>query len=497
MLVLEKFAGLQNLRIISLILGGLSVLGLPPFFHYEIAFLAFAAMFFLLENASLRAGFLSGFLFGFGHFLASLFWVSHSLNFTPHLSFLRPLFIFGLPLIPSLIVGLVFLLHLSIIHKLKITKHWKKAVLFSVIWTLGEMLKEHLTSFPWNPVGHMLLETNLLQLASIFGVFGLSLIFLLFCSFPFILAEKNLVISGTYGLCLAILFGWGSFLNHSPIIADFSKEKAAVIQANVPQETKWNPELMISNIQKHIALSAKTDVKLLIWPESSVNFNDDHVMEMIATGLNEQFLIAGKIRLTKNEIFNSAILVDEKGKFLGQYDKRILVPFGEFVPFRKFLPINKLTEGTIDISPGANLQESLHWKEFDFKSSICYEAAFSLGKIPQNSGKFKEILVNLTNDAWFGDSIGPHQHLHHFRMRAVENGSFAIRAANSGISAFISPKGEILQSTNLLTEEKMIINLPMQKNTQSFYSKFGILPLFLIMLIMAYFATRNSKRPKI
>jgi apolipoprotein N-acyltransferase len=231
----------------------------------------------------------------------------------------------------------------------------------------------------------------------------------------------------------------------------------------------------------HLSLLSKDlQPDLVVWPETATPFyfmHDTKLSELVLTGIHEigaDFLIGSPAFTLKNnkiEYYNSAFLVDAAGNVNGRYDKAHLVPFGEYVPMKKWLPfVNKMVEGVGDFDTGEN-GRTIKWQKSSIGILICYEIIFptlSRAMVQNNAS----LLVNITNDAWYGRSSAPYQHFSMSVFRAVENRRSIIRAANTGISGFIDPSGSVIETTQIFKDAVITQKVPMLQ-VETLYSRFG------------------------
>ncbi len=332
------------------------------------------------------------------------------------------------------------------------------------IWVALEYVRSHaITGFPWNLAGYAVMPVGLRQLATVTGVYGLS--FLVVATGAWVAAS---CILRSYGKVKWVTVGWICTLfvaNHlllpSPLKQDSRSETAYLIQPNVPllgplsiRESKtpaiWG-EMFQAGIQK-IREGRHVHPPLLVWPESSAPFyfNRDPVFRNFAKNLAQTakaFLVLGVVNFTEGsepKPLNSAVMIGPDGRLVVEYDKIHLVPFGEYVPSWGFPnQVGKITSEVGDFQPGDKFKvgQVSHGKIGIF---ICYEAIFP-DLVRRFTRAGAEVLVNISNDAWFGDSSAAEQHLAMAQMRAIESRRYLIRATNDGISAFIDPYGRILR----------------------------------------------------
>jgi apolipoprotein N-acyltransferase len=339
-------------------------------------------------------------------------------------------------------------------------------------WVASEYIKTWiLTGFPWELLGYSQFQNlRLIQIADITGVYGVSFVLLgvncAIAAFAHTLITRRRI--AVLEPCWALLLLAACLLYGHFRLQEFRdppgfRLNTLLVQPNIPQDLKWDPGYLDETMQRLFRLStentsAKTD--LIIWPESATPFlfqNDGPYKESVFRTLQhgDASLLFGSPSYTQSgdsPVFhNSAFILRPDGTEAGRYDKLHLVPWGEYVPLQTLFPfINRLVTGIGDFKPGAGIR-LLPVKNTAAATLICYEIIF-----PNLTRKFIRLgghyIVNITNDAWFGRTCAPYQHLSMAVLRAVENKRFLIRAANTGISAAIDPTGKILARTDLFTE---------------------------------------------
>lgn len=500
------------------LLGGSAALALPPFSFWPALIPAFTVLIWLTNNStSWQKSFFCGWWFGFGHFIAGLYWITLALlTDVNQYGWLIPFAVLSISAALACYAGLAALAT----HLMPIQGESRKVILFAISWVITEILRTHLfTGFPWNLTGYSWARsTEIMQLASFTGIEGLSFISILIGGIATTLIRKDFT-TGTMtinswkpviltGLFLALIWTGGYLRLPSAASYPTTDVTLRIIQPNISQDHKWQPELRFNTLKRHMDLSntaaTRKPAQFLIWPEAAVPYtlfpHSDLVSMLKELVPPNGFLLTGALRETEeNEpyhLWNSLFAIDSTGNIVASYDKVHLVPFGEYIPLRYFLPINKLTYGTTDFSTGTEattLSASLRTPSFG--ALICYEAIFPEGIVnPKNRPSW---LINITNDAWFGMSSGPYQHFQMVRMRSIEQGLPLVRAANTGISAIIDAYGRITASLPLGKEAILEGNLPAPLPPTP-YSRFGNYIIFLLifgigLLLSLTHSTYNSK----
>ena len=451
------------------IFGLLSGLAFPPL--YLIIFLPIS-FYYLLEkinnSSSYKNAFLNGLIFGFGYFLLQFYWICFSMMVDLKSFFwLIPITISMVPLICSLFISCSTLLLYYFIKKFNIKNKIIITLIFSILFIFFEYLRSFI--FPWNLFAYIVGFSNtLMQLVSILNIYiyGIILIFLLSFLYVFFnYQNKKITFNKEYKkyiiLYLAILFfiiTFGVFRLNNAQVKNFDIN-IKLIQANIKQNLKWDKNEKVNNLRKHINMSNSESAEIIIWSESSIPYilNKDSYIDF----LTDKILVTGAIRAEIkdkkiNKLWNS-IFVFNNGKVSDYYDKQVLVPFGEYIPFSKYLPfIKKITNGAIDFSSG-NSNKNIIINNIKFNPIICYEIVFP--NYVKNKNKDADIILNLTNDGWFGISSGPYQHFVATQFRAVENKTPVIRVSNSGITAYIDEYGRVVKKLDLDTEGEIELKI--------------------------------------
>ncbi len=469
---------------------------------------------------SRKQAFWTGWFFGFGHFVTSLYWIAISMLVEPDkFAWLIPFTVSLVPAFLSIYVGLV-----GIAYKYIEMSGWRRVLHFSCLWLFAEMVRATLfTGFPWNLIGYVWPNLEILQITSVIGIYGLGLFTVALALTPYVyildrLARKNkkrkqptseYYFPGVVLLMLCLIWVWGNDrLNNNE--TKYTDQDIHLIQANIPQSSKWVAEERFKNFMTSVdlsksALDNSSKNSYLIWSETSVPFileESPDILRVLDDELPDDVVVmtgALRVERSKDDIkaWNSLYVIKGDGKIAGYYDKTRLVPFGEFIPLRSLLPsfVQKITYGSIDFSTGNGPETNKLDGISPFSPLICYEIIFPNDVV--NSSTRPDWLLNITNDAWFGDSIGPHQHLAMARIRAIEYGLPLVRVANTGISALVDSEGRILAQTELNSIGKISSKLPepIKPTVYSRYKIWIVLVITLLVSLVPYIANKKRFHP--
>ncbi len=391
-----------------------------------------------------------------------------------------------------------------------------KVYVFALLVVLLELTRTYLFFFfPWLLFGYCLTSSPpLLQDASWIGIFGLSFLAILFGACPYLYLKRSKTHYASY--ILVTLFAcnlvWGTvFLKNNPLLLTKSP-MIRVIQPNIPQDLKWDSSYRLSILRTMISLSSIDNASLekkpdvIIWPEAALPFfleeNPTLASHLIQIIQKKGLLITGGTRRAFQgdapiQAWNSLMILDSTGVLRHVYDKVRLVPFGEYIPFRDFihqLPLQKITHGTLDFSSGEQRSVVNVHPLPPFLPLICFEIGFPSLRTFQSSPRPQWILT-ISNDAWFGNSIGPYQHLHMAQVRAVEERLPVIRGTNTGISAVIDPLGRRVASLPLNVQGILDTKCP-RSYPAGLYAKLGnmVLPFFFLLFICGIWFINFSLR---
>ena len=454
---------------LALLLGALAAAAMPPVDIVPVLVVSFSGLVWLLDGAqSKRGAFLLGWCYGFGFFVAGLYWIGIALlTDVARFWWLLPFGVMGLPAFFAFYTGFALL-----------ACHWLRprgvARIFAlaVAWTAAEWVRGHaLTGFPWNLVGYAWSGgfpggTAMLQTTSYTGIYGLSLLTVVAAALPATLADPRLgaprrilvrfapaVVSL---LLVAVPMAAGFVRLADASSATVPDVRLRLVQPSIPQTLKWNRQEQASNFRRHLALSAGPSAPgqkpptAILWSEVAATYilnRDNAAREAVASVAPPGGLvITGALRSDPppeppDHIWNSLVAVNGLGAIVGSADKYHLVPFGEFMPLRGILPIDKITPGSRDFSAGPGPQTLKLPGLPAVGPLICYEVIFP-GAVVNRKDR-PEWMLNVTNDAWYGVSSGPFQHFAIARVRAVEEGLPLVRVANNGISGVIDAHGRV------------------------------------------------------
>ncbi len=505
---------------LACVAGLLSDLAFAPFFLWPVLFITLAVLTWLIApaaspNSNWRSALRDGWWFGFGFFFGGLFWIGEAfLVEADQFGWLLP---FAVTLLPAGL-ALFYAAASAVTHAL-----WRPGVagllVMAVAFSSAEWLRGHvLTGFPWNVLGYALTSPLvLMQSAAVVGIYGLTLLAVVIFTAPLVLATKHpqghaAPVHAFRGVAisagmLACLLAYGNYRLSSVALIERPDFKVRIVQPSVLQREKWLPEKQREIFETHLGMSRKKPdgtidnlegVSIVVWPEAAMPFRplDEPkalavIGELLPPGTH---LYAGGLRLEQDpaksdgtqgarRAYNSLIAFGSDGEARAVYDKIHLVPFGEYLPFQPLLEaigFRQLTKLRGGFADGAQPRPLIGIADGPaILGLICYEAIFPAAVI--QGRERPDLIVNVTNDGWFGNTTGPRQHLHQARVRAVEEGVAIARAANNGISALIDPVGRVTASLGL--DEKGVIDGPIAgRLTPPIYARFGDLIYVLMQL---------------
>jgi apolipoprotein N-acyltransferase len=473
-------------RFAAAVAGAVSALAMAPFFLWPVLWISLPALVWLIDGAiagsagqgsrrgQIAAAAETGWWWGFGYFLAGLYWIGEA--FLVEAEIFAALMPLAVVLMPAGL-ALFYAAASGLAAAMWRAGGWR-VVALALALSATEWLRGHILSgFPWNVLGYALTyPIELMQSAAVLGIYGLTLAAVLIFALPAILwadtadhrrGRLAALAVALLPLALAGTLGWARLAYATSDTVPGVKIR--IVQASVPQQERMRPELWAGHFQDHLDLSGRdptgkadnlAGVTHLIWPEVAMPFaalDSPEALSAIGDLLPQgTALIAGALRVERggadgkgppSRFFNSLLVLGRGGFLIALYDKIFLVPFGEFLPLRPLLAALGLNELAArgGYSAGASPRPllALPGQPLTMVPLICYEAIFP-GAIVQSTtpqGKRPSLIVNITNDGWFGNTTGPRQHLHQARVRAVEEGLPLLRAANNGISAAFDAYG--------------------------------------------------------
>lgn len=495
-------------KTLCLAAGLLGVAALPPYYVFPVLFVSFSLLlYFIDQSATSKQAFACGYWFGFGWFACGFSWIGNALLIdAASFGWLYPLTLLAAGAFFGLFTGIPAALTW---YFKNIYARW---LTFASFWVIFEWIRSFiLTGFPWNLLGSVLaFDDKTLQVASFFGAYGLSLLVLLCVSAPALIIARRNKISvvaavGFIAADLALIFIYGhqrlKLFPRQP-----SDITIRIVQPSIPQTMKWNTAALEKNFFEYINLSRSQpldNIDIVIWGETAVPYALDiepGYRELLTNAVPPRgYLLTGLVRYEFSSAYqyqplNSMFIIDKQGQIVDFYDKSHLVPFGEYIPLRRYLPqwVRPITNTIADFKPGKPYKTFKLNGYPAFGALICYEIIFPSQVVNKNNKP--QFLINLTNDGWYGNSAGPYQHLVTTRLRAIEEGITVIRAANTGISAVISPAGQILASLPLNHRGIIDAPLPSKLSVPTFYGQYGnIVPLTFcfVNILLAFFLRKK------
>ena len=440
---------------VSFLLGTLTVLGFAPFYLFPVPVLTVALLCrFWRNSASPFKAALLGFSFGMGLFSAGVTWIYVSLHDFG-----------GMPMIAAVLALLVLCVYLALfpaaagwlLKKLKIVSPAVWAASAGAAWGVSDWLRSVLfTGFPWLTLGYSQVPYSpLAGFAPIIGVYGVSLLLVFSSALACLLFESGLA-RRNYFLGLLAIWLTGASLNQVAWTEPEGKPvTVSLLQGNISQDLKWRAEEIVNSMERYATLAFQSDSRLIITPEISIPLYRNEASPAYLEGLaaharrNNGDILVGMVEAPpgSGEYYNSMFSFGTAPE--QRYRKYHLVPFGEFIPLKlvfgwvaNVFPLSDFSRGSLD-------QRPMNLAGQRVAVNICYEDVFGeeiIRQLPEAT-----ILANVSNDAWFGRSIGPRQHLQISQMRALETGRYMLRATNTGITAIINERGKTLQQADIFT----------------------------------------------
>tara|TARA_B100001057_G_scaffold387728_1_gene394994 strand:- start:575 stop:2050 length:1476 start_codon:yes stop_codon:yes gene_type:complete len=477
---------------LCLVLGGIYTLSFSPYNFLSAAFVSIIFFILILDFQSYKESFLNTLFFSTGYFLFGSYWLHNVIKFYTDINifisiFLISLFIFYL----SLYIILPAILTTFIRNKFEFDKNLL-LIIFIILVTLFEIIRSILfTGYSWFNFGQAALGSPLQYFYPVIGVHGVTLIILLI---PIILLSfikfKN--IKFFTSLFILILVSNIYFYEKTWTFKSHENINVSVIQPNKENKLKYSNKEKLNRMNffadKSLS-SVNKNSNIIFWPESPIPLTYNSIEKSYYKNLlkripKNQIIVTGTFFEESNLVYNSIINTSEPFNI---YHKKHLVPFGEYLPFRKYLGdfYKMLGLNVYDLSPGS-LKNKIFVGNYSIFPLICYESIFSVDSLIND--KNIDFIFNVSNDGWFGDSLAPFQHLDALRMRSLENQRYSVRAANTGISAVLSPKGEILNSIPF--NEEGVINSNIEgRNGLTPISRYGYSTLYAVIFFLLIYSS--------
>jgi len=495
--------------LVPFVCGLICTLSLPPYNFFYLNFISFPLLllFYLsLEIKKSYSSFLYGWIFGFAYFFSNIYWIANSLTVEEIFEPLIPFAITIIPLFLGIFYGISFLFFFYFNPKKKI----ESIFLFALIFSLLEYLRGHLLGgFPWNLISFSLVEINqFIQILSYVGTYSFNLIVVTIFLVPtvilFDVSSRAKLVTALLAVTLIIsnlIFGNLVLNKHNNTPNMPMNFTVKIISPKIDLKRFFDgtdPSLLIKDLAELGNIDNRDTV--YIYPEGilpSINLNEIQDYSSVFKNYfkNNHKIIVGITRYEETEIFNSMALLDNDLKLISVYDKNKLVPFGEYLPFENFFKnygFKKITQGYQSFSSSSE-RDLINVDDIRFLPLICYEIIYS-GSLLKNSENY-DFIINISEDGWFGESIGIDQHFFHSVFRSIEEGKNVIRSANNGISAHIDSKGQIIKKIE--STQKGVIEIDSyKKGSKTIFSSFGnkIFFYFLIFYITVIFLLKKRER---
>ena len=509
--MLEKLLNnrLFTLYLAPFVLGCLSTLSFEPFNIVMINFFVFPFFFYLINFINKKSKvtyrkkpykinlFILGQLFGFGFYISGISWISNSLTFDENFQILIPFAIILIPLFLSLFIGITILL---IGPYIKL--NFISVILFSASLAFSDYLRAKILSgFPWNLWAYSASSFNeILQVINYIGLYSFNLLIITFFTLPILILNKTSVIKKIIFIVFLFFSILGLYLHGNYVINKNkelvnkinNKKYVKIISPNFDLKYGLTEVEIIERFKKLIRYSEpnKNRETLFIWPEgvfSGYSYNEIlNFKKLISDNFSEKHHILfgiNSLNVETGGLYNSMLIVNNNLEIIQSYNKRKLVPFGEFLPFENLIEsfgFKKITEGYGSFLKG-NKNNNLIINKINILPLICYEVIFT--DLIQKSEESTNLIVNISEDGWFGKSIGPNQHFAKSIYRAIENNTYFLRSANKGISAIIDNNGNIIRQLNRNEPGNIEFEVPLIKSNKIKND------LIFFILLFTYFST--------
>jgi apolipoprotein N-acyltransferase len=481
--------------ILAALAGAACVFGFAPYYAWPVPMLALCVPFLAWSRAtSLRQGFVSGYFFGLGFFLAGVSWIYVALH------------VYGdMPAILAAIAVLLFCAFLALFPALAgwatvratVNPGWR-LVLAPALYTLCEMLRGWIfTGFPWLAIGTSQVPSSpLTGYAPLLGASGITLIACLLATLAVIAIRRESKVRTKSAMVVAIaaVFGVGAALqSHEWSEPAGPSISIALLQGNVPEELKWRDETRLKTLDDYRDMIAAAKAKIVVLPETALPELFDRLPDAYLDSLRAlarkdgKEIVAGVLERERSgpgyAYYNSVVTIGSGDS--ATYRKRHLVPFGEFKPpgFAWVFALLKIPMG--DLERGGDGQGALVVDGTSFGVAICYEDLF--GRELIDSLPAAQILLNVSNDAWYGHSLAADQHLQASQMRAAETGRWMLRATNTGVTAAIDPKGAVVSQLPQFTRARLVATVE-PRTGMTPYARWGDWAALVLAAVLSGFA---------
>lgn len=471
--------------------GAVAAFSQPPFDFFAVGFVSFTVLVWLLDGAAGRPGerllmrvlrpFLIGWWFGFGYFVAGLWWIGNALLVEADaFAWALPLAVLGVPALLALFYGVA-----TALARLMWSDGPARIAAIALAFGIAEWLRTFvLTGFPWNAIGQAAMPIPpLMQSVGVVGMVGMNALTVLVFAMPAVLAERRGRIAGlSLAALLIVLHAGYGYVRIST--ADTAGEEPLVqvrlVQPSIVQSSKWDAGMRDTIFSTYLDMSrwpaqeGAPRPDLIVWPETSVPFilseRPDALVVLGQLVEEGQTLLLGAVRMEgagagqSARYYNSVTAINDSGETYDAIDKIRLVPFGEYLPLSDLLSrfgMSRLVESVADFSAGSQRRPIVTAGGVSALPFICYEIIFP--GIAGYGDEDADLILNVTNDAWFGDTPGPYQHFRQAQIRAVEAGRPLVRSANNGISGVVDAYGRTIDAFAMNAVGVLDVAVPRQK----------------------------------
>lgn len=466
----------------SFVFGAISALALAPISFVPALFAGLSGFYALLRIIKRKShGFFIGFFYFCGYFGFGFYWIGNALLVEGNdYWWAWPLAVTGLPIMLALFGAIASYIYV----KLYTPQNWHGLLGFIMCISLAEWCRGNLfTGFPWNLFGYSWSASlPMMQVVSFSGIYTLSALTVFWAAsigFLFVSRDRKIIKACVAFISVSsflgcYIYGYGRVEGAQ---TEYNKDyRLVLVQPNIQQSQKWNPQEIVVNYYSMLGLSRNNDVATqdpapkatyIVWAETAFPYgllnNQQYkqaLINMLQSYPEEAYLVSGTLRYEEktDSYYNSIVLIDKNGVAIETYDKNHLVPFGEYMPLDEYLDISPIV-GFKGFDSGDGYRILSTPEGVKILPLVCYEIIFP-EVLPRPYTKELDVVINVTNDAWYGISAGPYQHLAQASFRAVELGAPVVRVANTGISAVIDANGRILQSIPLGEKNKLVSFLP-------------------------------------